>query len=179
MALTWSESGIKDLLKTHLNRIEGLTVAFTDADMTDYLDEASLDVPFDFPTDSSASGAKEKYKAYRNRTLRAAYWDLFTKKLHYFEVNRKRLQQIVDTLKSALNILDNEFKATKSGEWAYLFIGTVHNILPKDLVWDSGFVTDEFGQDLSYREETRSATTGTSIRRPKATDLLLDYLIGT
>ena len=60
MALTWSEAGIKSLIKTRLNGIESLTTAFIDADMTDYLDEASLDVPFDFPTDSTASNAKTK-----------------------------------------------------------------------------------------------------------------------
>lgn len=178
MALTWSEAGIKSLIKTRLNGIESLTTPFTDADMTDYLDEASLDVPFDFPTDSNASGAKTKYKAYRNRIFRTGLWDLLTKKLQYFEVNRKRLQQIVDTLKAAIKILDAEFKALQAGEWAALFITDTHNILPKDLVWDSGFVTDEFGRDLSYQEETRSATGGTSMRRPKATDVLLDYLIG-
>ena len=178
MALTWSEAGIKSLIKTRLNGIESLTTAFIDADMTDYLDEASLDVPFDFPTDSTASNAKTKYKAYRNRIFRAGLWDLLTKKMQYFEVNRKRLQQIIDTLRNAIKILDTEFQAMKSGEWAALFITDTHNILPKDLVWDSGFVTDEFGRDMSYQEETRGATTGTSMRRPKATDELLDYLLG-
>lgn len=127
--------------------VKGLSSNFDDDDYSNALDDAEREIGWAFPV---AAGFRTFWM--KNRAKRHLYFYLVTEATEEFQVRKLYLHQKFDHLKAMIVYMDDKFEAIQESRPEEFAAVSSVNAFGTQI--DAGFRYDDFGQDLTYDDES-------------------------